>query len=112
MDETGHRDRSLSLLKFMPFSMSPIITAMFLVLRFPMERFLPEEIWRPVLEFAFIDPGLIGQTFIAFHDQTKNDPGGIGSKAKSLTQVIIHLKAKTAGRENESWELKVGGSSQ
>lgn len=73
---------------------------------------LPEEIWRPVLEFAFIDPGLIGQTFIAFHDQTKNDPGGIGSKAKSLTQVIIHLKAKTAGRENESWELKVGGSSQ
>ena len=71
---------------------------------------LPEKIWRPVLEFAFFDPGTIGQTFIALDDQKKDEHAGNLSEAKSLKKVIVHLRAKTAGRENESWELKVGAS--
>ena len=71
---------------------------------------LPEKIWRPVLEFAFFDPGRIGQTFIAFDDQKKDDHVGTLYEAKSLKQVIVHLRSKTAGRENESWKLKVGAS--
>ena len=71
---------------------------------------LPEKIWRPVLEFAFFDPGTIGQTFIAFDDQKKDEHAGTLHEAKLLKQVIVHLRAKTAGRENESWELKVGAS--
>ena len=30
---------------------------------------LPEKIWRPILEFAFINPGTIGRTFIVFDEQ-------------------------------------------
>lgn len=69
---------------------------------------LPERIWRPVLEFAFFDPGTIGQTFVAFGDQKKDDHVGTMNEEKSLKQVIVRLRSKTAGRENESWELKVG----
>ena len=69
---------------------------------------LPEKIWRPVLEFAFFDPGTIGQTFVAFGNQKKDDHVGTLNEAKSLKQVIVRSRSKTAGRENEFWELKVG----
>ena len=73
---------------------------------------LPEKIWRPILEFAFINPGIIGQTFIVFDEQKKDDYKDNPPETKPLKQAIVHLRARTAGRENESWELKVGEDSK
>tara|TARA_B100000282_G_scaffold94276_1_gene66428 strand:+ start:1071 stop:1595 length:525 start_codon:yes stop_codon:yes gene_type:complete len=73
---------------------------------------LPEKIWRPIIEFAFLDPGTIGQTFIGSNDQTKDEQNHSLPEVKPLRHVIVHLRARTAGRENESWELRVGEASQ
>ena len=73
---------------------------------------LPEKIWRPILEFAFINPGNIGRTFIAFDEQKKDEYKDNPRETKPLKQVIVHLRARTAGRENKSWELKVGEASK
>ena len=69
---------------------------------------LPEKIWRPILEFAFINPGTIGRTFIDFHNQTNALSTEGFAKEKSLKWVTILVRAKTAGREQQSWELRVG----
>ena len=73
---------------------------------------LPEKIWRPIIEFAFLDPGTIGQTFIGFNYQTEDEQNDSLPEVKPLKQVIVHLRARTAGRENKSWELKVGEDSK
>jgi len=73
---------------------------------------LPEKIWRPILEFAFINPGTIGRTFIVFDEQKKDEFKDNPREAKPLKQVTVHLSARTAGRANKSWELKVGEDSK
>ena len=73
---------------------------------------LPEKIWRPILEFAFINPGTIGRTFIVFDEQKKDEFKDNPRETKPLKQVTIHLSARTAGRANKSWELKVGEDSK
>ena len=73
---------------------------------------LPEKIWQPILEFAFINPGTIGRIFIVFDEQKKDGFKDNPRETKPLKQVIVHLRARTAGRENKSWELKVGEDSK
>ena len=72
---------------------------------------LPERIWRPILEFAFIEPGRIGRTLIGFDRETIDHPESEQFKEKSLKWVCVRLEAKTAGREDDFWELRVGDSS-
>ena len=54
---------------------------------------LPESIWKPVLTFAFIKPGTLGRSF---------------DLETPLRKVTVHLKARTAGR-NDTWQLTVEG---
>ena len=47
-------------------------------------------------------------TFIVFDEQKKDEFKDNPRETKPLKQVTVHLSARTAGRENKSWELKVG----